>query len=528
VKTELGIGKKLRQLSLPKTLLLALAAGSSAVFSFAPFYVWPVQVVSMAILFAQLLSMTESTEKKRPFLTGAAFGFGWMLCTIAWLVIAMSRYGGMPVGLAVLALVVLCAFLSLYAGLAALLIHQLRLRFRIPLAPALLLLTPAVWMLSEWLRGWLLTGFPWAISGYAHSQSVFAGFAPVAGVYGLSLIAAFAAAVLALFLIGDAPARWRQGAVAALCVLSLAGSALRHQRWTQASGQPLQVRLLQGNVDQTIKFDQQHVNDSLALYHQMATAKATDLVAMPETALPVLSSMLPPDYLSSVRQFSERSGTAVLLGLGMHDGPQKYANSLIGYGPAIAANSYYRYDKHHLLPFGEFVPAGFGWFVKMMQIPIGDFTGAGELQMAMPVKDQWVMPNICYESLFGEEIAHQIRHQIQTGAPAATILLNASNLAWYGDSIAMPQHLQFAQMRVLETGRPMISTTNTGATVAINADGKVYAQLPYLTQGVLETSVQGYSGATPYIRFGNLIALMVSVLMLAAAILRFRNQGASV
>ena len=148
----------------------------------------------------------------------------------------------------------------------------------------------------------------------------------------------------------------------------------------------------------------------------------------------------------------------------------------------------------------------------MMQIPMGDLSTAGMLQAPMAVGDQFVMPDICYESLFGEEIAAQLAHQQSSGQPMASILLNASNLAWYGDSVAMPQHLQFAQMRVLETGRPWIGATNTGATVVLDAHAHVQAQLPHLQRGVLQAAVQGYGGMTPYIRWGNLGILILALL----------------
>jgi apolipoprotein N-acyltransferase len=308
-----------------------------------------------------------------------------------------------------------------------------------------------------------------------------------------------------------------------VAVLLVLGFGLRQHSWTQDYGQPISVRLLQGNVDQAIKFDAEHINESLALYHQMIVAEPADLIAAPETALPLLSSQLPVDYLPLLNSFAQASGSRVIVGLGVHDGDNRYSNSVLGFGAEYASQAY-RYDKHHLVPFGEFVPVGFHWFIQMMRIPLGDFSSAGILQAAMHIKDQLVLPNICYEDLFGEEIAHQLAQQDASKEGAATILLNVSNLAWYGDSIAIPQHLQISQMRVLETGRPMLRATNTGATAVINAHGKIEAQLKPLTHGSLKTSVQGQRGMTPYILLGNAGIIVLALLSLLIAYLQSKRR----
>jgi apolipoprotein N-acyltransferase len=187
----------------------------------------------------------------------------------------------------------------------------------------------------------------------------------------------------------------------------------------------------------------------------------------------------------------------------------------------------YRYDKHHLVPFGEFIPFGFRWFVDMMHIPLGDFGRGALLQVPFAVKDQWVLPNICYEDLFGEEIAAQIHAGVTGAMPEATVLLNVSNIAWFGDSIAVPQHLQISQMRSLETGRPMLRATNTGATAVIDHAGRVIAQLPPFEKGVLAARVQGYAGATPYILFGNRVIVLLALAALAVAAFLGRKMRAN-
>ena len=294
-----------------------------------------------------------------------------------------------------------------------------------------------------------------------------------------------------------------------VCLL-VAGSALHRIDWTKPYGKPITVRLLQANVAQEVKFNPERVPATLASYTQLITAAPADLISTPETALPLLIGQLPPDFIPRLVAFAGQSNSQLLIGLPIADSQTRFTNSVIGIGPAGAGN--YRYDKHHLVPFGEFIPSGFRWFIDMMHMPLGDFTRGDAVQLPLAVKDQWVLPNICYEDLFGEEIAGQLAGT----AAQATLLLNVSNIAWFGNSIALPQHLQISQMRALETGRPMLRATNTGATAIIDQKGRVVSQLAPLTQGVLAATVQGYRGGTPYIAVGNRLIVTLALLMLVA------------
>lgn len=484
-------------------LLLALIAGALNVFAFAPFGLWPLQIVTLACMF--LLAVREPGWKPAA-LIGWAYAFGWCTAGTHWLYISMHRYGGLPGWMSAAAVALLSLYLGVFCSLAIGAAAALRQRCKIGTGASLLLLFPSAFALAEWLRGWVLTGFPWVSAGYAHSIGPLSGFAPLVGVYGLALLAAVAAGALALM-----PTKRSTGVIAvALCATGL---ALKPIEWTQPHGQPISVRLLQGNVPQNLKFDPEVVESTLALYYKMVTQASADLIATPETAIPLLSRQLPPDYLPQLSAFAAKSNSHIALGIPISDGPQNYANSMIGLAPSDAGT--YRYDKHHLVPFGEFIPMGARWFVDMMRIPLGDFTRGDLLQAPFAVRDQRVLPNICYEDLFGEEIATQL----SLGKEQATILLNLSNIAWFGDSIALPQHLQISQMRTLETGRPMLRATNTGMTAVIDARGKLAAVLPPFTQGVLATSVQGYEGLTPYSRFGNLPVIVLALLTLIGVLL---------
>jgi apolipoprotein N-acyltransferase len=491
-------------------LIIAALAGAAGVLSFEPFGWWPLQLLVLALLFYQVL---RAGSVKASFLVGWAFGFGWCLAGVHWLTIAISRFGGLPLPLAWIAIALLSVYMGLHCGAAMGGAAWLRQRWGLSLPASNLLVLPALWAVSEWTRGWLFTGFPWASSGYAHNLTPLAGYAPVLGVYGIGWLAALTAGALLLLLHQS-----RKRALALIAVLWAGGFALQSVEWTAPTGKPLSVRLVQGNVELQTKFDPAHIGDTLRRYQLAVMAEPADLIAIPETGVPLFPQQLPAGYLDSYGQFARQSGSAIVLGMPFADSPTRYANSVMGLGPTLGKP--YRYDKHHLVPFGEFIPTGFRWFTDMMRIPLGDQTRGELLQPSFAVKDQRVLPNICYENAFGEEIAAQLNN-----GSHATILLNVSELAWYGTSVAIPQHLQISRMRTLETGRPMLMATNTGATVAIDGRGNVTASLPWYRQGVLKTSVQGMTGDTPYIVLQNGAILLICAGALLAAWLGSRYKA---
>jgi len=490
------------------------------VLAFAPFGFWPIQIVTLAIVF-HLAQQSDSI--RRSAWIGWAYGFGWSSCGVYWLYVSMHQFGGLPSWMAVLAVCLMALTLGAFAMLALAGSTWLRKRWRAPETIVLLMILPSFWALSEWLRGWILTGLPWVVSGYAHTSSPLAGFAPVIGVYGIGWCAAFVAACLVLVLTHRS--RFRIGALLIALAIFTIGFGLKLIDWTAPNGQPISVRLLQGNVPQEMKFSRTQIGDTLKLYHDMITASPADLIATPETAIPILSQQLPPDYLPLLSAYSKKSNSHLLIGIPVYDGPMAYTNSVIGVSPDSNLKQY-RYDKHHLVPFGEFIPMGSRWFVNLMRIPLGDFSRGAVVQASFAVKDQWLLPNICYEDLFGEEIAEQIAASHYSGKAQPTILLNLSNIAWFGDTIALPQHLQISQMRSLETGRPMLRSTNTGTTAVINHKGEISAQLPPYTRATLSTSVQGYKGATPYVLYGNTsIVAFALLILIAARFLARRRRG---
>ncbi len=491
--------------------LVALLLGAIHACSFAPWNLPWLQVLALSALFA-VGARAESA--KRAALLGFAFGMGWFGVGISWVYISMHVYGLMPAVLAGAATAAFCAYLAAYPALALGVAHRLFSNVVWRLALGL----PALWMIAEWLRGSVFTGFPWLASGYAHTDGPLAGWAPTLGMYGITLMAALLAGAVSLLTLPRRRYRW----AAMVAVIVVAGGWWgRMQSWTAPTGSPLSVRLVQANVPQNLKFEPDGIARAFTAHLELmqgqeGQTKSVDLVALPESIFPVPMQHVPPSYLQTFRDFAQQRKTAVIYGVFLEEPRGNYFNSAVGYSPDDP--NLRRYSKRHLVPFGEFIPPGFRWFVDLMKMPIGD-QQRGATAQPLALRGQQVAVNICYEDLFGAEIIDAWH----AGGPAPTLMLNISNLAWFNDSLALPQHLQISRMRALETQHPMLRATNTGATAIIDARGEVAAQLPYLTAGALDGTVQGYEGTTPYIRYGNWPALLLACLLIVAALLK-RND----
>lgn len=469
---------------------VCLLAGGLQALALAPQPLWWLQLASLTMLFGAV----RCAQPVAAAWYGGSFGFAWMSASLWWLYTAMHRYGGLPAWLSVLSVLLLAAVLALY--LAGAMAAQARWRALHPLGSWAGFI--AWWLLAELARGVWFTGFPWAASGYAQIDGPLQGLAAWVGVYGIGAAAAMlATAPWLLFEAVQAAAGQRQWLVLA-AVLGLIGPLGLAHLLPQGFTQPtsiLRVSLLQGNVPQDEKFAQEHVGQSLEWHRQALLAAQGDLVLAPETAIALLPEQLPEGWWRELVQHFVQGHTYALFGVPLGNYEVGYTNSVVGVTPAH--DQLYRYDKAHLLPFGEFIPPGFHWFVAMMNMPLGDFNRGALNAPSFRVKAERVAPSICYEDLFGEELA--LRFADEQSAP--TLLANVSNLGWYDQSTAVPQHLQFSRMRALEFQRPMIRATNTGATVIIDHHGRVTHALAPYTQGVLNGEVQGRTGLTPYARW---------------------------
>ncbi len=526
-----------------QTPVILFVAGTLQALCFAPdplpgWALSPLQLITMAVL---VRSIWRADGSKQAALRAWLFAFGQFMLGLYWLTISMHTYGYIPLPLAILALAGLCAYLAIFATFAGWMTQKIgcaawsegESSSRGPLMAALV--WAALWTISEWLRATLFTGFPWLNSGYAHVDSWFASWAAVLGIYGVTFVTAFCAAAIA-GLVGAthfSPKHQPQRAVAGLIAIAFAlcGWGIQKINWSEPEGPPLGVRLVQGNVDQGLKFDSRLLATNIQTHLRLAAtpapagSPAPTLVLLPETALAAFQHQIDPAAWLAWKELATRQASTILMGAAILDrSTNNYTNSVIAIDhntdltQLVQGTDKQRYDKHHLVPFGEFIPFGFRWFVEIMRIPMGDFYRGELRQPAFAINDQHVAANICYEDTFGEELLPSL-----SAPDGANILANFSNLGWFGDSFALRQHWQISRIRAIETSRPMLRATNTGASGAIDHTGHPIAILPAHRAAVLDVSIQGQTGLTPYARLGNLPILLISVLILSAAFYR-RDQ----
>jgi apolipoprotein N-acyltransferase len=486
--------------SAPALVAASAAAGALSVAGFAPLAAYPLPILALW----GLLLLWRSATPRVAFLAGFAFGAGLFGVGASWVYVSLHDFGAMPAPLAAIGTVAYCAILSLYPAGAGWCFS--RLRAGGPAAVALAF--PALWTLFEWWRGWMFTGVPWLALGYSQVDSPLGGFAPLVGVYGVSFVTALCAALLAV-MVGFGRARVAAGMT--LLFIFGVGHFLKQVEWTSPVGLPVRVSLLQGNISQDLKFQAGRYAATLALYKRLIEASDGRLIVLPETAIPRFLDDVDPRYLDRIAKTAAERGADVLLGVPVRAPGRLYYNSVVSLGTSPIQ----RYDKAHLVPFGEFVPYGFHWIVNSVAIPMSDFSLGTDNPKPLDLAGQKVAPNICWEDAFGEEIIRQL--------PEATLLVNVSNVAWFGDSLAPSQHLQISRMRAIETGRTMLRATNTGMTAIVDPHGRVVGRLPQFTEGILSGEAQGYTGATPYVRWGNPPIVVACFALVIALVLHRRR-----
>ena len=458
--------------------------------------VWWLQLLALAVLARSLL--TSQTTKQAMWRTWL-FSVAWMCGTIWWLFISMHTYGGLSAPLAAFAVFLLSACLALFYMLVGGLFKRLAGINTAYLA----IVFAACWMLAELARGTWLTGFPWGAVGYAHLDGPLSGWAAYIGVYGMSFVAAWLAMLLAQLsekaredLLKKYKPLLIQSASALVMMLGLSFHAQLTRGELSSHTVPLDVTLLQGNIPQNEKFQAgSGIATALAWYAEQLQTSRSSLTITPETAIPLLLSQLPPGYWSLLVKPFMNGTQAALIGLPMGNHAQGYSNAVQGFKPStVGLVAPYQYNKNHLVPFGEFIPPFAKWFIDLMQIPLGTFNRGGLAQPTFNWQGQRLGLNICYEDLFGEELAYGFANP----ATAPTILVNVSNIAWFGNTVAIDQHLNIARLRSMELGRSSIRATNTGATVIIDAQGQVTQSLQRHTRGALVGQVWGNTAITPY------------------------------
>ncbi|MCD8516625.1 MAG: apolipoprotein N-acyltransferase [Burkholderiaceae bacterium] len=520
--------------------------GAICAFTFAPdplpdwALAW-VQIVTLAVLAHWSFTRTA----RQAALTGLIFGIVLFVVGLYWLTISMHVYGQMALPLAWLALLLFCLYLALYPALACWATAWL-LKNNDKTNPFSLIWLATVWAsawtAAELLRGTMFTGFPWLSTAYGQTDSWLAGWSVMIGAPGTTWITAWIAGAVAATLSAEAKQKdssftpKRGMALALAIILAFAGATLQQTSFTEPAGEPLTARLIQGNIDQGIKFDgdrfeqthQHHINLARHQADTISKAPKPELILLPETVIPRLSHQVPIQHWQDWIDLAENEQTELMLGAALYGPePARYTNSVIAIdvtaNPASLAQGVApsRYDKQHLVPFGEFVPTGFRWFIDLMRIPLGDFTAGDPQQTPFSVKSQLIAPNICYEDIFGHELLPAVRQ-------GATILANFSNLGWFGDSSALRQHWQMARFRSMETRRPTLRATNTGMTGAIDPAGRTIAVLPSMAAGYVDVQVQGHHGLTPYTRWGNYPVWVLTWGILGVAIIRRYRRPAPI
>lgn len=495
--------------------------GAATVLGFAPFSLLPLPIFTFALL---LVLWQKRATAKQVALSGFAFGMGMFLCGVSWVYVSLHDFGAMPAPIAAVATLLFCAILASFPAIAGYLFARTPLSYGYKLG----LFLPAVWALLEWARSWVFTGFPWLAIGYSQVPAApLAGYAPVLGIYGVSMLTVGTSALIVVLwshVVGKPDgvsfplkqgdtlprSRWRRvvhPSAFILLALWLGGWGLRHVEWTQPLGAPVTVSLLQGNIAQDMKWREDNIRSTLDTYVSLIEASNSRLIVLPETALPLFLHDVPGDYLQRLAAHARKNNGDILIGVPERIKSGEYYNSVISLGTATTQT----YRKSHLVPFGEFIPLRplLGWVVSVLAIPLQDFSRGAAHQQPLEIAGQRVAVNICYEDVFGEEIIRQL--------PQATLLVNVSNVAWFGRSIAPQQHMQISQARALESGRPMLRATNTGVTAIIDPRGRVVGSAPAFTTATVSHTVQGYQGTTPYVRWGNYATLGLALLMVVAA-----------
>jgi len=493
--------------------LIALLLGALMPLAYAPYHLYPLSLLSLSGLFY----LWSKSSPGRAFLYGFLFGLAMFGAGVNWVFISIHEYGYVPLGLSILLTLLFVAVLALFPALcgyiAGLINRQQVNASRVSVGLFILWGLPSLWMLFEWLRGWFLTGFPWLHIGYAFIDTPLAGYAPLLGVYGVSLIAAVSSALLLQMLIHQ-PGKINGRYLLIIMLVWGCGGLLYKIDWTQQVGQTLRVSLVQGNIPQEMKWLAGMKEPTLQRYAGLTREHwDSDIVIWPETAIPMFSYQA-YEFLDAMKAEAILNDTELLVGLVYQDPvTAAYYNSMVGLG--IEGG---RYDKQHLVPFTEYLPfktllAG---VIDILDVPMSDFSSGGIDQQPLRLAGQPLGISICFEDAFGEEVIRSL--------PVATLLVNVSNDAWFAGSIAPEQHLQMARMRALESQRELMRATNTGVSAFIAANGKVKQQAPQFATEVLTHDVQPRSGATPYVYLGNVPALIGASVLLVAVFFTRRKQ----
>lgn len=489
--------------------LLCLLAGALLTLSFSPFEIFPIAILAPAMLLATWLNVTA----KRAFWRGLIFGIGFFATGVSWVFISIHDYGNAPAWLAAIITISFILILALFPALNGYLLNRF---FKNSHPAKILCAFPAIWVLLEWIRSWIFSGFPWLLLGDSQIDSPLNGYAPFLSVYGVSLTVVLSSALLLSAIASFIRGRAKSGYfyLLGLAFIWVLGTLLSFISFTKPDGKPIQVSLIQGNVPQELKWVPEHVQPTLDLYQKL-TAKHWDskIIIWPEAAIP-LSLQEAEDYLSTITKEAIRHHSTVITGIFIKaPTTRNYYNSVITLGEGSGL-----YIKHLLVPFGEFTPMKryLGKLLDFFAIPMSDVTSSNSNLAPININGIKIATFLCYEIAFPEEVLRQ--------DGTMGLLLTATNDAWFGHSIAQAQHLEMARMRSLETGRPGLFVGNSGITAFITPTGKIQSAAPPYELAVLTDTIQPTQGKTPWQRFGMDPILLILIIMVVGAKISRKNK----
>ena len=484
-------------------LLLALVGGLITLLGFAPWAFWWAGILGPALWFAA----AQRSSPTGGFWIGLVFGLGLMVPGIFWVHHSLHVYGDIPFAIASLAALLLALCMALYYAfsgwLAARLAPIQHSRYSVH---ARLLALVGTFAVGEWLRSWLFTGFPWLVLGYTQLDAPLSGFAPLGSVFLVSLLTAASAALLVS--LTRPGIRARLVALVVMASIWISGTLLRQVDWTQATGDPIDVALVQGNISQDMKWLASNRDATIALYRDATLAHLdADIIIWPESAIPDWLETMQITLFADLMPVLLETETALVTGINSNPLAGRYYNTIVSLG--LQQDQYY---KRQLVPFGEYFPLGWLWQDWLTGVAAmgTDFTAGKAARPLLQVQGKSTGVSVCYEVIFPQAVRQAL--------PDAAYLINLSNDGWFGDTHGPLQHLDMARMRALETGRMLVRTTNTGVTAIIDKDGQIQARLPQFTPAVLRGHIQSYAGTTPYIVLG----LWPFMLLIAMSLLSAR------
>jgi len=493
-------------------LILLFLSGAFLPLAFAPINLIPLAFFSPAALFLGLLNVSIRIAFWRAYV----FGLGLFGVGVSWIFVAINEFGNTPILLSALMTFLFVAFVALvvgFQGLFSVWVLKQFTRSKYYLQIAVLLVLPISWVLFEWIRGTIFTGFPWLNLGYSQIDTSLIGFAPITGVYGLSLLVVFASGLS--ILIWHYSCSFKLNRVVVSCIfltsLFVVGHFLQDIEWTKKIDKPLQVSLVQGNAPQITKWDRDKINDRLNTYKSLTEQHwDSDIIIWPENSLTLFYHDLKKNYLEPLEKIALSHNTDLVIGIPvLNEITDRYYSTFMSFGRSPGV-----YKKTHLVPFGEFIPFEevLRGLIAFLDLPMSGFSRGDLNQVLLKAGGQPLAVTICYEDAFGEELIRQF--------PEATLLVNGSNNAWYGDSFAPHQHLQISRMRAVETGRELMRVTTNGISAFVNEKGKLLQTSPQFEPYVLTGKVQPRSGSTPYVYLGNTPILVLFIIFILISILQ--------